>query len=324
MCGQVYLSACTHHGNREYVWAGLSDVGAEIADTMITTSKQEPVVTLTPHVRPLAGSDMPAFLDLCSRHQTRFITPRLNVETYGFDGPVLHAWGAFGSEGSSTRGIMLGLLFRLNNTMIAVDADGACSASFCKVIDSELGIAGIRGTAELVSGLRLGIRRYRAAEWEDSYLMKLTRPPACTHERIAIARRASIRDLDMLAQLYQDAGTMYRSRPNVASKLAESRVFVVEEPALGRRAARIAACALLSPEGTDAGLIGGVYTMPAARNKGYAAACVSALAADIQRDGKLPVLFYENPIAGALYRKLGFEECGRWGVLYLGCTQDRS
>ena len=132
-----------------------------------------------------------------------------------------------------------------------------------------------------------------------------------------------MRDIEMLARLYQDAGAMYRSRANVAAKLAESRVFVVEEPALGRRPARIASCALLSPEGSDAGLIGGVYTMPAARNKGYAAACVSALAEDIQRDSKLPVLFYENPVAGSLYRRLGFEECGRWGVLYLGCSQDR-
>jgi predicted GNAT family acetyltransferase len=129
-------------------------------------------------------------------------------------------------------------------------------------------------------------------------------------------------DLDLLAQLYQDAGLMYRSRANVAAKLTESRVFVVQEPALGRRPARIASCALLSPEGSDAGLIGGVYTMPAARNKGYAAACVSALAEDLRREGKLPVLFYENPAAGSLYRKLGFEECGRWGVIYLGCSQD--
>jgi GNAT superfamily N-acetyltransferase len=218
---------------------------------------------------------------------------------------------------------MQGLMFRLNNTAIVADADGGCSALFCKLIDSELGIAGIRGSAELVSGIRMGIQRYRVAEWEDSYLMRLPIPPACAPHTIALARQASMRDLDMLAQLYQDAGGMYRSRANVAAKLAESRVFVVEEPALGRRAKRIASCALLSPEGSDAGLIGGVYTTPAARNKGYAAACVSALSLDVQRDGKLPVLFYENPVAGALYRKLGFEECGRWGVLYLGSAPDR-
>ena len=154
--------------------------------------------------------------------------------------------------------------------------------------------------------------------------MRLPTAPSCPPECRSLSRRASMQDIEMLAALYHDAGSMYRSRANVATKLAETRVYVVEEPELGRRPARIASCALLSPEGSDAGLIGGVYTMPAARGKGYAAACVSALAAEIQRERKLPVLFYENPAAGSLYRKLGFEEVsGRWAVLYLGAATER-
>lgn len=110
---------------------------------------------------------------------------------------------------------------------------------------------------------------------------------------------------------------MYRSRSNVAAKLAETRVFVTEEPALGKRSRRIASCALLNVEGSNAGLIGGVYTLPSARGKGYGSACTALLAADLQRDGKLPCLFYENPIAGKVYRRLGFEDASRWAVLYL-------
>ncbi len=311
------------HAHHSLSWpgAGVFVSKAEIPFRMTTASTQEPAATCIPDVCPLTGADTASFLDLCSRHHTRFLTPRLNIEVYGFDGPVLRAWGAYGRD-STVRGPMVGVMFRLNNTMIAVDLDGGCAAPFCRIIDSELGVAGVRGSAEVVSGIRAGIRRYRAAEWEDSYLMSLPSPPICPANCMALARRASMKDIDTLSALYQDAGTMYRSRANVAAKLSESRVFVVEEPPLGRRAGRIASCALLSPEGSDAGLIGGVYTMPAARNKGYAAACVSALAVDIQRDGKLPVLFYENPVAGRLYRKLGFEERGRWGVLYLGCVPD--
>jgi len=110
---------------------------------------------------------------------------------------------------------------------------------------------------------------------------------------------------------------MYRSRANVAEKLADSRVFVIEEPEIGRRAARICSCALLAPEGADAGLIAGVYTIHAARGRGYAAAVVGAISIDLQRDNKLPVLFYENPTAGRVYSRLGFEPCDDWGVLYL-------
>ena len=57
--------------------------------------------------------------------------------------------------------------------------------------------------------------------------------------------------------------------------------------------------------------------MPTVRGRGYAAAVVSYLSLYLQQRGKLPVLFYENPVAGRVYRRLGFEEVGRWAVLYL-------
>jgi len=274
---------------------------------------------VSPFVRPLTEADAEALADLCARHPLRLLTPRLNIDLYGFQGPSLRSWGAFLPNGRT----MIGLLFRLNNTMIAVDGDGECSAAFSAVIDSETGVAGVRGSSEVVSGIQAGLRRYNPTDWEDSFFLRLLRAPGCPPETLALARRADMADLDKLACLYAEAGTMYRSRANVATKLAETRVFVVEEPALGRRAARIASCALLSPEGRDAGLIGGVFTLPSARGKGYAAACVSALAIDIQRDAKLPCLFYENPIAGRIYRRLGFEECGRWAVLYIAPKQER-
>ena len=60
-----------------------------------------------------------------------------------------------------------------------------------------------------------------------------------------------------------------------------------------------------------------MYTLPSARGKGYAAACTCLLSADLQRNGKLPCLFYENPIAGKVYRRIGFDDASRWAVLYL-------
>ena len=272
-----------------------------------------------PAMRSLTQADSALLADLCARHPIRLLTPRLNIDLYGFQGPTLRSWGAFLPDGVT----MIGLLFRLNNTMIAVDAEGACSAAFTAIIDAETGVAGIRGSVEVVSGIQAGLKRYTPTDWEDSYFLRLMRPPACPPETLALARRASMDDLDKLAALYAEAGTMYRSRANVATKLVETRVYVVEEPALGRRPVRIASCALLSPEGYDAGLIGGVFTLPAARGKGYAAAVVSALSLALQNDGKLSCLFYENPIAGRVYRRLGFEEYDRWAVLYLAPRQDR-
>ena len=264
-------------------------------------------------VRPLAATDAPAFRAMCARYPMRTLTPRLNLEAHGFQGSVVRSWGAFNDSSDE----LFGLLLRYGNTAVAVDRDGSCATAFARIIDQERNIAGVRGSIAIVEGIQALLRRYVPTDWENSYFLILRREPVITQETLAMARQATSADVGMLAELYAGAGAMYRSRANVAAKLVETRVFVVEEPALGKRPRRIASCALLNVEGSDAGLIGGVYTLPSARGKGYAAACTALLCIDLRRAVKLPCLFYENPIAGKVYRRLGFEDASRWGVLYL-------
>ena len=64
--------------------------------------------------------------------------------------------------------------------------------------------------------------------------------------------------------------------------------------------------------------IGGVYSHPLYRRNGYAGALVLALCNRAVRAHKNPVLFVKekNMPAFNLYRKLGFEECGRYSIAY--------
>lgn len=268
-------------------------------------------------VRPLSHDDTPAFRALCTRYPMRLLTPRLNIEAHGYQGTVVRSWGAFYPGEKELSGILL----RYGNTAVVVDRDGTSAGEFARLIDNERNIVGVRGSVEVVSGIQALLRRYVPTDWEDSHFLCLRRPVSVTDSIHALARRASFKDLDKLSELYSGAGGMYRGRSNVANKLKETRVFVVEEPPLESRGARIASCALLNVEGRDAGLIGGVYTLPSARGKGYAASCTALLCEDLQRDNKMPCLFYENPIAGKVYRRLGFEDASRWAVLYVSTPE---
>lgn len=262
-------------------------------------------------VRPLQREDAAAFAALSGKDPFRYLTPRLNLEVYGYECGNARAWGAFQEEGA-----LLGVLLRYSNTLLIADGDGATAPWFAPVADAEEGVAGIRGSCEAVLRLKAHLCRYKAVGLEDSTFLCLQRAPNCSAETLRWARRAEADDLGPLADLYAGANPMYRSRANVAEKLRSNRVFVVEETSPGRPR-RIVTCALLNIESHDAGLIGGVYTQPAARGRGFAAACTAALALDLQRDGKLPCLFYENPIAGRVYRRLGFEEQAHWSLLYV-------
>jgi hypothetical protein len=60
----------------------------------------------------------------------------------------------------------------------------------------------------------------------------------------------------------------------------------------------------------------GVATHPSYRKRGYASVVVNQLCKACFSDGlSFLCLFYDNPVAGAIYHRLGFETIGRWGMM---------
>lgn len=80
-----------------------------------------------------------------------------------------------------------------------------------------------------------------------------------------------------------------------------------------REQERAVATAMTVAEGEKTALIGAVATHPDFRRRGYAGACVSALAMALQAEGKRVLLSPKNAGAAAVYAKLGFTVCGTWG-----------
>lgn len=80
-------------------------------------------------------------------------------------------------------------------------------------------------------------------------------------------------------------------------------------------------CAMLSYNASSpkAVLIGGMFVPQQYRSKGYGKALLAAALQELQSDGekKLVALYTDNPIAEALYKKLGFQDGGQLGVINL-------
>lgn len=96
-----------------------------------------------------------------------------------------------------------------------------------------------------------------------------------------------------------------------------------EEMAQGSKAAvggfldgRMVSIASTSAENSESAMIVGVATLPEYRGKGCASAVVKALCRDcFERGKKYLCLFYDNPVAGRIYNRIGFKELGEYGML---------
>ena len=76
------------------------------------------------------------------------------------------------------------------------------------------------------------------------------------------------------------------------------------------------ATALTSAENSMSAMVVGVATRPGFRKLGLASAAVSALCRDcLARGMKFLCLFYDNPEAGRIYRRIGFSELGEYVMM---------
>jgi len=68
-------------------------------------------------------------------------------------------------------------------------------------------------------------------------------------------------------------------------------------------------------ENSKSAMVVGVATARGYRNRGLMSVCLSKLCADVLGEGKTLCLFYDNPKAGSVYHKLGFESIDKWVMI---------
>ena len=81
-----------------------------------------------------------------------------------------------------------------------------------------------------------------------------------------------------------------------------------------RVSGKIVSTASCVAETDKAGMIIAVGTAESEefRRKGYATACVSFLVEKLLKKGKTACIFYDNPVAGNIYKRIGFKKIGTW------------
>lgn len=131
-----------------------------------------------------------------------------------------------------------------------------------------------------------------------------------------MVKRATVDDVERIFTLRTKIAE-FPSTPNTKKsmektlKTGSGRTYFVEDPATGA----ILSSASTTAENSASAMIVGVQTDPDQREKGYASRVMNALCRDVLAEAKTLCLFYDNPKAGKIYLRLGFEEIGLWSMV---------
>ena len=266
-------------------------------------------------IRLLAVADLPAAVALLAQAPAHNLYMLGNLEALGLRDPISVFWGDFGADGAA--GSLRGLA---NRYMVNWGVFGTREADWpalAALVDADAGAARLQDNPGGIPSLLPLLARHRAARVDEEELMRLDAGdfrPQRVPPGVAL-RRATLDDLPALVAHYRDAGSMSRSPLGVERPLRDTQIWLALE------GGQVVATALTNAETRTLAMVGGVYTSPARRGRGLAQAVCSALCAALLAAGKTPVLYWENPAAGAAYRKLGFTAVGRWRSVRLEKNQ---
>lgn len=235
-----------------------------------------------------------------------------NLEKLGFTNAICEFWGDLEAETGS-----IVLCAVLNRYMTGWTVYGEAHADWRAlgaILDQHpAGAERLQDNPGGIASFLPYLQRYQAASVKTEEVMALDaadlRPVAAP--KGVLIRRGTLADLPRLSDFYANAEHMRRTPAAVERPLRDTRLWLAEADGT------ILSAALTNAETQDLAMIGGVYTPVARRGQGLSQAVCSALCAELIGARKQPVLYWETPAAGAIYRKLGFHSTGQWRSVWL-------
>lgn len=246
--------------------------------------------------------------------------PEMNLFFYGDlhnfnigDGPV-RIYALPGDTGWDA------LMLRFFDDFVVYSSDPGYDAGAVGAFLRQQGEVGcISGKLECVAPLA---PFFPAKTLEPTYMSRCNTPPAaCPLPAGVTTRRMGAKDVEELLDLLEEIEE-FKSNPADGSRRSKQRQSMLANLEKGSlwygvyEGERLVATAQTSADNDQSAMVVGVATRPGCRGKGYASAVVSELCRSAFAAGrKFLCLFYHNPAAGRIYRRLGFEELGQYAML---------
>ncbi|WP_077612740.1 GNAT family N-acetyltransferase [Clostridium sp. Marseille-P2415] len=234
-----------------------------------------------------------------------------DLENYGLDGPDVSAYTSDSWHG----GMFPFFLLDYRKNYVFYSHDEKFPAEEAAEFLSGCSMKNLSGKKELIERL---LSHLKGLEIVPNYLARLD--SLSSEARPASnARKLGEKDIPSICNLLYQIDEFFTIKEKTPEENQEDIRSSITNG--GRMYGIFEGDILVSVAGTAAensmsAMVVSVGTLPGYREKGYASALVARLCKDCLEEGmKFLCLFYNNPEAGHIYRKLGFSELGQYAMV---------
>lgn len=233
-----------------------------------------------------------------------------DIENFGFNQDFQELWGEFDASGA-----IKAVLLRYYHAYLPYAKGDFNTEAFAAIIRQD-------DKAEVISGKKEVVERFSPsltfsrqkqlyfAEMKDDAVL------AADDQSFRGVQKATIDDCDAIFSLKEQIaefqlGSSVRESFRKDLSAGTGRTYFYQEEG------EILASASTTAENSFSAMVVGVCTHPKARRRGLATLCMQRLCGELLQEGRTLCLFYDNPAAGSIYRRIGFREIGLWNLHYL-------
>ncbi|MEQ6388945.1 GNAT family N-acetyltransferase [Bacillaceae bacterium S4-13-58] len=229
-----------------------------------------------------------------------------DIEAFGYEEDFQTVWGDFDTEGN-----LRAVLLRYRENFIPFSmVDDFDAKGFATIINESSDYRILSGLKDITEKVEPFLTT-PLKEKRQLYYAKLTDDRSLVEEVTEEVKIATLDDIPRLVDLLTSipefsSGQFDEESKRKSMEKGVARSYFIEKDG------QMVASASTTAENRTSAMIVGVCTAADYQKRGYASQCMIKLCADVLKEGKELCLFYDNPNAGKIYKKLGFKDIGYW------------
>lgn len=265
-----------------------------------------------PVIRKLTAADHNRVIEFLSCEPAFNLFIIGDMENFGYHQDFQDLWGDFDEQGD-----IRAVLLRYYDSYIPYTRTGANWDGFIDIIRKRDDWACLSGKQEIIEQFR-PLYEAEGLSIRSTYFCELASaehlPPETELPAGYRLIRAGLEHVDQIVDISLACFDSFRPE-----QLRKSLTYSLEKGTdtiwCIEHEGRIVSKAQTTAENSRSAMIIGVCTLEEHRGKGLATACMRRLCKEQLSLGRSLCLFYDNPQAGRIYRRLGFKDIGRWAMV---------